>query len=63
VRWLNWYWIESPIMTDTRHHRRADFKAIRAVPTRWMDNDQYVHVNNVTYYSAVPAFEIVCESS
>jgi len=30
VRWLNCYWIESPIMTDIPHHRRADFKAIRA---------------------------------
>jgi len=38
-------------MTDIPHHRRADYKAIRAVPTRWMDNDHYGHVNNVTYYS------------
>ena len=24
---------------------------IRAIPTRWMDNDHYGHVNNVAYYS------------
>lgn len=38
-------------MTDTSHPRRADFKVVRAVPSRWMDNDHYGHVNNVTYYS------------
>ena len=31
--------------------RRADFRVIRAIPTRWMDNDHYGHVNNVAYYS------------
>ena len=30
---------------------RADYRAFRAIPTRWMDNDIYGHVNNVTYYS------------
>lgn len=24
---------------------------VRAIPTRWMDNDHYGHVNNVAYYS------------
>ena len=24
---------------------------VRSIPTRWMDNDHYGHVNNVTYYS------------
>jgi acyl-CoA thioester hydrolase len=38
-------------MTDIPHHRRADFRLLRVVPTRWMDNDHYGHVNNVTYYS------------
>jgi acyl-CoA thioester hydrolase len=38
-------------MTDIPHRRRADFRLLRAVPTRWMDNDHYGHVNNVTYYS------------
>jgi acyl-CoA thioester hydrolase len=33
------------------HPRRADFPVLRAVPTRWMDNDHYGHVNNVAYYS------------
>ena len=31
--------------------RREDFRVIRAIPTRWMDNDHYGHVNNVAYYS------------
>ena len=31
--------------------RRGDFRALRRLPTRWMDNDHYGHVNNVVYYS------------
>ena len=30
---------------------RADYLHFQTVPTRWMDNDLYGHVNNVTYYS------------
>ena len=30
---------------------RAGFRWFLAMPTRWMDNDVYGHVNNVTYYS------------
>ena len=30
---------------------RADYRWFCAIPTRWMDNDVYGHVNNVTYYS------------
>ena len=30
---------------------RQDFFVFRTVPTRWMDNDVYGHVNNVVYYS------------
>lgn len=30
---------------------RESFPHILAIPTRWMDNDTYGHVNNVTYYS------------
>lgn len=30
---------------------RADYRWFTAIPTRWMDNDVYGHVNNVTYYS------------
>jgi acyl-CoA thioester hydrolase len=30
---------------------RAAFRLFRPVPTRWMDNDVYGHVNNVVYYS------------
>lgn len=38
-------------MTDAPPPSRAQFKRLRAVPTRWMDNDHYGHVNNVAYYS------------
>jgi acyl-CoA thioester hydrolase len=30
---------------------RTDFAHFLAIPTRWMDNDAYRHVNNVVYYS------------
>jgi acyl-CoA thioester hydrolase len=30
---------------------RAYFRHFIAIATRWMDNDAYGHVNNVTYYS------------
>jgi len=30
---------------------RADYPHFLAIPTRWMDNDVYGHVNNVVYYS------------
>jgi acyl-CoA thioester hydrolase len=30
---------------------RGDFKLFRSIPTRWMDNDVFGHVNNVVYYS------------
>lgn len=31
--------------------RRADYVRFTHIPTRWMDNDVYRHVNNVVYYS------------
>lgn len=30
---------------------RSDFHYFMPITTRWMDNDVYGHVNNVTYYS------------
>jgi acyl-CoA thioester hydrolase len=30
---------------------RTDYQWFCDMPTRWMDNDVYGHVNNVTYYS------------
>jgi acyl-CoA thioester hydrolase len=30
---------------------RSEFRVWRSLPTRWMDNDVYGHVNNVVYYS------------
>lgn len=34
-----------------RQQKRSDFLHFRTIPTRWMDNDIYGHVNNVNYYS------------
>jgi acyl-CoA thioester hydrolase len=31
--------------------RRDRYRRFLAIPTRWMDNDVYGHVNNVVYYS------------
>ena len=31
--------------------QRAEYKHFRLIPTRWMDNDFYGHVNNVVYYA------------
>jgi acyl-CoA thioester hydrolase len=31
--------------------KRGDYGHFLAIPTRWMDNDVYGHVNNVVYYS------------
>ncbi|MCA9705007.1 MAG: acyl-CoA thioesterase [Myxococcales bacterium] len=31
--------------------QRAEFAYVLPIPTRWMDNDVYGHVNNVVYYS------------
>lgn len=30
---------------------RGAYRRFLSIPTRWMDNDSYGHVNNVTYYS------------
>ncbi|MFO1324937.1 MAG: thioesterase family protein [Burkholderiales bacterium] len=38
-------------MSDPTKETRADYRHVLAIPTRWMDNDTYGHVNNVTYYS------------
>jgi acyl-CoA thioester hydrolase len=37
-------------MSDTQP-TRADYRYFQPITTRWMDNDLYGHVNNVTYYS------------
>ena len=30
---------------------RGEVTIVKSIPTRWMDNDHYGHVNNVAYYS------------
>lgn len=34
-----------------KHETRERFGHFLSIPTRWMDNDIYGHVNNVVYYS------------
>ncbi len=36
---------------DGRNERRENYREFIQMPTRWMDNDVYGHVNNVVYYS------------
>lgn len=38
-------------MGGKERSRRAAYKAFRTIPTRWMDNDVYGHMNNVVHYS------------
>lgn len=38
-------------MRDAKHDVRSDYPHFLQIPTRWMDNDVYGHVNNVVYYS------------
>ncbi|HEY1506714.1 MAG TPA: thioesterase family protein [Stellaceae bacterium] len=40
-----------PAEEKTEPPRRQDYKHFLTIPTRWMDNDVYGHVNNVVYYS------------
>src|ERR1700682_3522189 len=32
-------------------HHRGSYRCFLSIPTRWMDNDSYGHVNNVVYFS------------
>jgi acyl-CoA thioester hydrolase len=36
---------------DPKDVRRADFRVLRSLPTRWSDDDTYGHVNNVVHYA------------
>ena len=38
-------------MSDAQIETRARYPHFLVIPTRWMDNDVYGHVNNVVYYS------------
>ena len=38
-------------MNQASRTYRAHYRHFLAIPTRWMDNDTYGHVNNVAYYS------------
>jgi acyl-CoA thioester hydrolase len=38
-------------MPEKQRSRREAYKAFRTIPTRWMDNDIYGHMNNVVHYA------------
>jgi acyl-CoA thioester hydrolase len=38
-------------MTKPAPEPRAAYRHFLSIPTRWMDNDVYRHINNVVYYS------------
>ena len=38
-------------MSNASKMGRDDYRHFLTIPTRWMDNDVYGHVNNVVYYS------------
>jgi len=38
-------------MPEKKIETRENYFAFKPITTRWMDNDVYGHVNNVTYYS------------
>ncbi len=38
-------------MSDAQIETRVRYPHFLVIPTRWMDNDVYGHVNNVVYYS------------
>ncbi len=38
-------------MSKSNPNARAVYRHFQRIPTRWMDNDVYGHVNNVVYYS------------
>jgi acyl-CoA thioester hydrolase len=38
-------------MTEHADEVRERYRHLSEIPTRWMDNDVYGHVNNATYYS------------
>lgn len=43
--------LETGMAEGTHGNGRDSYAAFRRITTRWMDNDSYQHVNNVTYYS------------
>ncbi len=40
-------------MPRTAPATREDYPVFYQLPTRWMDNDQYGHMNNVIHYSLI----------
>jgi acyl-CoA thioester hydrolase len=42
---------EPPGARDDARPLRGAFRHFQRIPTRWMDNDAYAHVNNVVYYA------------
>jgi acyl-CoA thioester hydrolase len=43
--------MSATVPMSTEIPNRDQFPVLRPMPTRWMDNDHYGHVNNAAYYS------------
>src|SRR3712207_1378712 len=53
-RWVGWargVLSESEALGRESPETRDRYRRFLTIPTRWMDNDVYGHVNNVVYYS------------
>ena len=43
--------MQTPANIRPEPEPRSAYRVLRTIPTRWMDNDAYGHINNVVYYS------------
>jgi len=43
----------APLTPASKRQGREYYRYFLTIPTRWMDNDSFGHVNNVTYYSYI----------
>ena len=43
--------MQTPANIRPEPEPRSAYRVFRTIPTRWMDNDAYGHINNVVYYS------------
>ncbi|MEO7773656.1 MAG: thioesterase family protein [Steroidobacteraceae bacterium] len=42
-----------PSIAATQGGARTDYRVLRQISTRWLDNDVYGHINNVVYYEFI----------
>ena len=47
------YWRQDTEMTQYKQLPREEFPTFVEMPTRWMDNDAYGHMNNIVHYALI----------